>query len=941
MHRRERPLLRARTWTTLDVDTTLPYSVAWPIPADGIRLLAYAPSTTPGGRRPTVPVTIDRTAPDRRVTSPAAGANLRGAAVRRGLRERPGPRLASSSSSSSARRRRRRVHHVLRFDSTPRTPAASTRPALADGLYDLRTFTSDVSGNSTASRASRVRIDNTLPTGNVTAPAAGRERPRHGGADERLGRRRLRRRDRAVPALPGRRGHLDEPGRDVRHDRGRRRPLRPPRRDDRQRRQLVHLGAATSARRQHAPDRLGHEPGRGGADVRGSITLASDSADAGSGVATVQFQRSPVGAAPGRTRPRAGTRTLQTDGQYDVRVVTTDNAGNAFTSPAITIRVDNTAPDRLGHESAAGAEVGVAPVWLTSDSADVGGSGVSDGRLRAQPAGANTWTATAASWNTASGPDAVTDGSYDLRVTTTDKAGNSFTSAAVTVLVDHTAPTTRVTRAGQPEQRAGHGQLHGRRRQRLRCEHDVVPRRRRHRAAGLLGDRPAPGDHSNDGKHVVQFFSTDDVGNVETPQDGQRPDRHDGAERHAGRSGQLPPRHRQPHLLDRGGRRQLGAVPVLARLGRRVVEHRRGRRRAAVHGLLDDHARRRRPYDLRAVVTDATGNVANELLPGLPKTVDNTTPSRLRHVARSRAVRLGQRQRDCDRDRRRRAARLGRVGRALRGQAVRGRLVHRLRHTDRSGLRLDLRAAAGHAARSPTARPTCRSSSPTSPATRRRPQPGRSTSTTSHRPSPSTIPGGRRCERQSERHLVRRHDGRDLPLPPGRQRRRRHADRLRRHAPFTATWTTSPAAEQQWELIAVATDGGGNVSTSAPRVVLVDRTLPTGSVTAPERRHRRRPGSGAHGKRRRPLRLRRHARSNGRSGSSAPARSTPVASDTSAPYDGTWNATGAPGRRDRNPRRDHRRRRQHARPPSPVTVDSTGPSVTLADPGAFVSGTWR
>ena len=33
------------------------------------------------------------------------------------------------------------------------------------------------------------------------------------------------------------------------------------------------------------------------------------------------------------------------------------------------------------------------------------------------------------------------------------------------------------------------------------------------------------------------------------------------------------------------------------------------------------------PYDLRAVVTDSTGNVANELLPGLPKTVDNTAPS--------------------------------------------------------------------------------------------------------------------------------------------------------------------------------------------------------------------------------------------------------------------------------------------------------------------------
>ena len=38
-------------------------------------------------------------------------------------------------------------------------------------------------------------------------------------------------------------------------------------------------------------------------------------------------------------------------------------------------------------------------------------------------------------------------------------------------------------------------------------------------------------------------------------------------------------------------------------------------------------------------------------------------------------------------------------------------------------------------------------------------------------------------------------------------------------APFGVSWTTAPAPEAPWELIAVATDAGGNVTTSAPRVV--------------------------------------------------------------------------------------------------------------------------
>ena len=158
-------------------------------------------------------------------------------------------------------------------------------------------------------------------------------------------------------------------------------------------------------------------------------------------------------------------------------------------------------------------------------------------------------------------------------------------------------------------------------------------------------------------------------------------------------------------------------------------------------------------------------------------------------------------------------------------------------------------------------------------------------------------------------------------------------------APFTATWTTSPAAEQQWELIAVATDGGGNVSTSAPRVVLVDRTLPTGSVTAPLS------GDTVGGP---AVALTATAADLSGSGVTQVAWQVrlfgagtfnTVATDTSAPYDGTWNATGAPdGATDVRALITDAAGNVQTTAVVPVTVDSTGPSVTLADPGAFVSG---
>ena len=134
-------------------------------------------------------------------------------------------------------------------------------------------------------------------------------------------------------------------------------------------------------------------------------------------------------------------------------------------------------------------------------------------------------------------------------------------------------------------------------------------------------------------------------------------------------------------------------------------------------------------------------------------------------------------------------------------------------------------------------------------------------------------------------------------------------------APFGVMWSTAPTAEQQWELIAVATDGGGNVTTSAPRVVLVDRTQPTGSVTAPAS------GATVGGP---AVALGATAADTGGSGVTlvewqvkefgAGSFST-VASDTTAPYGADWNSTTAPDGARRSARSSPTPPRTSVRPP--------------------------
>jgi Bacterial Ig domain len=200
-----------------------------------------------------------------------------------------------------------------------------------------------------------------------------------------------------------------------------------------------------------------------------TVALSATGTDGGSGVANVKIQRSPAGAGTwtdvctDTSSPYGCTfdSTAVSDGLYDFRAITTDNAGNTTTSSTVANRrVDNTAPT-------AGLTDPGSPlrqtVTLNATGTD-GGSGVLNVAIQRAPTGTSTWTTIctdttspySCSWNTTG----VSDGGYDLRAVTTDNAGNSTNSSTVSNrVVDNTAPTatdiqTGVTgtTAGQPQQ---------------------------------------------------------------------------------------------------------------------------------------------------------------------------------------------------------------------------------------------------------------------------------------------------------------------------------------------------------------------------------------------------------------------------------------------------------------------------------------------------------
>jgi hypothetical protein len=191
--------------------------------------------------------------------------------------------------------------------------------------------------------------------------------------------------------------------------------------------------------------------------LSGTVSL---SASSDGDTTQVDFERRPAGGgswvtiASDTTLPWGTSldTTALADGLYDFRAVATDQTGHTGTSPLRTnIRIDNTSPAGSITTPANGATVGGPSVALGGSYSDAG-SGVASVRYELRPTGGGLWstiaTSTSAPFSATWDATTVTTGSYDLRPVITDRAGNTFDGATITVTVDVTAPTVVLTNPG-------------------------------------------------------------------------------------------------------------------------------------------------------------------------------------------------------------------------------------------------------------------------------------------------------------------------------------------------------------------------------------------------------------------------------------------------------------------------------------------------------------
>jgi Bacterial Ig-like domain len=198
-------------------------------------------------------------------------------------------------------------------------------------------------------------------------------------------------------------------------------------------------------------------PAAAGLQQRGQVSLQANVADTGgSGVQAVHF----LGDGPGSqsfdlaATINAGvasatwTPSGSNDGAWTIDVETTDVAGNVGVpgGATVSVQVDNTNPTAATFQASPASNVPLGgPISFPFNGPADGGSGIDRVDFQTSPAGANTWTTRAfdngAPWQMNWTPVPQDDDLYDVRLLTTDNAGNTSASSLRTnIRVDNFAP---------------------------------------------------------------------------------------------------------------------------------------------------------------------------------------------------------------------------------------------------------------------------------------------------------------------------------------------------------------------------------------------------------------------------------------------------------------------------------------------------------------------
>jgi PKD repeat protein len=181
-----------------------------------------------------------------------------------------------------------------------------------------------------------------------------------------------------------------------------------------------------------------------GATVSGTINVTANASD-NVGVASVQFRLDGVDAGPPDTSAPysiAWNTTGASDGTHTISAVARDAAGNQTTSSPVSVTVSNAPPADTTPPTASitsptnGASVS-GTINVTADASDNVGVTSVQFRLDGVDAGApDTSAPYSIAWNTTGS----SDGSHSISAVARDAAGNTRTSAAVTVTVSNAPP---------------------------------------------------------------------------------------------------------------------------------------------------------------------------------------------------------------------------------------------------------------------------------------------------------------------------------------------------------------------------------------------------------------------------------------------------------------------------------------------------------------------